>query len=98
VDKKKGVIVVVKMDCNSNPPFSKTWTFWLPQGSIDAVLSLREKIHANRIFDIPDEQCHKQVVFHVKNARLTPAFTLLEKALREMKIPFSIIYDGNGDG
>jgi len=88
---KKGIFVVVQVKCTSDIPFEKTWSFWLPQNVINASLSLREKLHANRVFDIPDEQCVKQVTFYIKNAKPTPGFGLILNGLRKAGVDYRIV-------
>jgi len=87
---KRGIYVTVSVKCSSSPPFDKTFNFWLPQELNKAALTLREKIHVNRVFDIPDEVCKKSVTFHVK-AKPAPGFKLILKGLEEAGVEFQII-------
>jgi len=87
----QGIFVTVSIKClDGDKVFDKTYNFWLPKDTIDAALSLREKIYANRALDIPDSSCIKSVTFRLKREP-TPAFKLILKALEMQGIQFQVI-------
>jgi len=94
-EEKRGIYVTVSVKCNSDPPFDKSFNFWLPQDTQKAALTIREKVHINRVFDIPDNQCKKSVVFYVK-AKPAPGFKLILAALEKAGIDFQVINEYEG--
>jgi len=87
---KRGIYVVVSVKCSTNPPFERNSNFWLPQEVQKAAIAIREKVHVNRVFDIPDELCKKSVVFYIK-AKPAPGLKLILKGLEEAGVEFQII-------
>jgi len=94
----QGIYVVVSVKCNNveSHPFNKQYQFWLPRSVLDASLSLREKIHVNRVFDIPDNLCEKSVKFFIKGVEPYAGFKLLLKALEKANIKYEIIKEEGG--
>jgi len=87
----QGIFVTVSIKCvDSDKIFEKTYNFWLPKDTLNAAITLREKIYANRVLDIPDSSCMKNVTFRLKREP-TAAFKLILKALEEQGISFQVI-------
>jgi len=89
----KGVFVISEIICKDQnakdiKPFTKS--FWLPKSSIKAAIRIRECIHINRIFDIPDSHCSKHITFIVKGVETTSVFEKIVKTLQDIGVEVEV--------
>jgi hypothetical protein len=89
-----GIFVVVSIKClDSDNPIKETFRFHLPRKTLDALLSLRDRLVYNQVRGIPDENCEKTVKFHVKGVVPKDGFYYLLATLKKRGIPCTIECD-----
>jgi translation elongation factor EF-Ts len=90
---ESGIFVYISVKClDSEKVFEKDWKFWLPQKLMDAVSTIKERIHVNRAFDIDDSKCEKIIKFYVKKEPKL-GFKLLVESLKKSNVDVEVIYE-----
>jgi hypothetical protein len=83
-----GIYVVVSIKClDADNPIKETFGFHLPRKTLDALLSLRDRLVYNQVRGIPDENCEKSVKFHIKGVVPKDGFYFLLNVLKKRGIP-----------
>jgi hypothetical protein len=83
-----GIFVVVSIKClDSDNPIKETFGFHLPRKTLDALLSLRDRLIYNKLRGIPDENCEKYVKFYIKDVIPKDGFYYLLNALKKNGVP-----------
>jgi hypothetical protein len=89
-----GIFVVISIKClDSDNPLKETFRFHLPRKTLDALLSLRDRLVYNQVRGVPDENCEKTVKFHIRGITPKEGFYFLLSVLKRKNVPCVIECD-----
>jgi hypothetical protein len=89
-----GIFVVISIKClDSDDPIKETFRFHLPRKTLDALLSLRDRLVYNQVRGVPDENCEKTVKFHIRGITPKEGFYFLLGVLKKKNVPCVIECD-----
>ncbi|MEM4762097.1 MAG: hypothetical protein QW230_03885 [Thermofilum sp.] len=89
------VSIVVKCTDNDGKPFEHVKKFYLPRYLWDSIRDILVNVHINRAFDIPDENCEKEIKINVRDkSSLARGFYFLVERLRSAAKTYRLVIEG----